>query len=104
MDVQINSLNHTVSWLCSLSLLYYTLFAGVLDFATANFSFKVTFDSQSRGLITLPCVEVGGVSSEGVMSVKVVIAQYSPHEALRNCTVKIVEPTEDTEAPGEANN
>lgn len=63
-------------------------------------NFSLTFDSESRGLISLPCVEVGG---EGVDSVTVVIVQSHPREALSNCTVEIIESTDETtptRAPG----
>ncbi len=56
-------------------------------------SFSLNFSPNTRGLVSLPCVEVVGGIREGV---RVVIAQSSPHESLRNCTVLIGDKEETT--------
>ncbi|XP_064383766.1 uncharacterized protein LOC135332308 isoform X2 [Halichondria panicea] len=74
--------------------------ADVSDFGATNLSsimtFSMTFSPNTRGLFSLPCVEVVSRMGDVREGVRVVIAQQKPHESLRNCTVYIRDKGETT--------
>lgn len=59
-------------------------------------TFSMTFSPNTRGLFSLPCVEVVSRMGDVREGVRVVIAQQKPHESLRNCTVYIRDKGETT--------